>query len=138
MGAGLAPHSGGVETILIDCSPRGTNKHRGISPVPPPNLLEIITPHGCRVISSPRYQNDQCNEAHLLYAKLKTFITRHGCRGGHVAGRYRKRRGDNAFSRMSATQPLAISPPAMWPHPVILWRRILPDCFSWAQILQIP
>ena len=29
---------------------------------------------------SPRYQNDQCNEAHLLYAKLKTFIARCGCR----------------------------------------------------------
>ena len=38
----------------------------------------FITRHGCRVIGSPRYQNDQCNEAHLFSAKLETFITRRG------------------------------------------------------------
>ena len=40
---------------------------------------------GCLARGSHRYQNDQCNEAHLLYARFEAFITRHGCRvrGSH-------------------------------------------------------
>lgn len=38
------------------------------------------SPSSHQVRNSPKYQNDHCNDAHHLYAKLKTFIIRHGCR----------------------------------------------------------
>ena len=46
-----------------------------------------ITWHSCRVREAPKYQNDQCDEVHLLYAKFVIFISRHGCRV-RVCARY--------------------------------------------------
>ena len=42
-------------------------------------LRTFKTQHGCQFEGSPMYQQDEYNEADLVYAPLKTIIAGHGC-----------------------------------------------------------